>query len=66
MNVPMWKSQCLSCKKIFVGNKKYCSFKCYFLKNQKPFKDESLARYGFIRNSEGKIEPMKRKNETGK
>lgn len=66
ISVPMWKSKCMSCKKLFVGNKKYCSYKCYFLKNPKPFKDESLARYGFIRNDEGKIEPINRKNETGK
>jgi hypothetical protein len=33
VKVPMWKFQCGNCKKIFVGNKNYCSIRCFYLKN---------------------------------
>ena|ERR1700683_1564764 len=55
IEVRMWKSKCGNCKKIFVGTKPYCCAKCYYAKNPKPFKEESLARYGFERDSDGKI-----------
>lgn len=33
IDVKEWRSRCMKCHKLFIGNKRYCSAKCYYLEN---------------------------------
>lgn len=58
INVPMWQSICVSCKKMVVGNKKYCSVKCFYKENRAS--DNTLKKNGFFRSGNGEIKSMRR------